>query len=148
MTATLSDRINQVLADRGWTQADLARRANTTTATAANWATKKVNPEHVKALMLFNIAEALEVDPRWLLLGDSAQYRITEGSIPAYSGLDIPALEAAIEDAITTGVRNERSPTPPLLAQMISILYGHYTGRDSDGRAPVEKLLSGSKTLV
>src|SRR5580765_3675884 len=136
-TTTMSQRIAQVLADRGWIPADLSRKAKLTTAGVAQWMNDGVQAEHVKAFTLFRVAEALEVDPRWLLLGESAEYRISEGSVPTYSSdIDMKALNAAIEDAITSGKRNNRNPPPDILAQMISILYGHYIGHDSDGAKP------------
>jgi len=50
--------------------ADLARASDTTTATISNWLNDNVVPEHVKAVQLFKIADAVQLDPRELLLGD------------------------------------------------------------------------------
>lgn len=49
--------------------ADLARAAETTTATVSNWLNDHVKAEHVKAEQLFRIADAVKLDPRELLFG-------------------------------------------------------------------------------
>lgn len=55
--------------------ADLARAADTTTATISNWLNDNVVPEHVKAIQLFKIADAVEADPHELLLGTPSKVR-------------------------------------------------------------------------
>ena len=50
--------------------AEVARRARTTEATISNWVADKISPDHVKATMLLNIADAIQMDPRELLLGE------------------------------------------------------------------------------
>lgn len=50
--------------------ADLARASDTTTATISNWLNDNVVPEHVKAVQLFKIADAVAIDPRELLIGE------------------------------------------------------------------------------
>jgi hypothetical protein len=49
--------------------ADLARAADTTTATVSNWLNDHVKADHVKAEQLFRIADAVKLDPRELLFG-------------------------------------------------------------------------------
>ena len=49
--------------------ADLARAADSTTATVSNWLNDNVKADHVKAEQLFRIADAVKMDPRELLLG-------------------------------------------------------------------------------
>ena len=64
------------------TAADLARRAESTTATISNWLNDIVDPDHVKAVQLFKIADAVNTDPRALLLGTSAPASVREGRAP------------------------------------------------------------------
>lgn len=64
------------------TAADLARRAESTTATISNWLNDIVDPDHVKAVQLFKIADAVNTDPRALLLGTSATATIREDRAP------------------------------------------------------------------
>lgn len=49
--------------------ADLARAADTTTATVSNWLNDHVKANHVKAEQLFRMADAVKLDPRELLFG-------------------------------------------------------------------------------
>lgn len=49
--------------------ADLARAADSTTATVSNWLNDNVKANHVKAEQLFRIADAVKMDPRELLFG-------------------------------------------------------------------------------
>lgn len=58
--------------------AEVARRAKTTEATIHNWLKDKVRTDHVKAFQLFNIADAVEADPRSLLLGQWAGAHVHE----------------------------------------------------------------------
>ncbi len=51
--------------------ADLARAADSTTATISNWLNDHVSPAHVKAEQLFRIADAAKLDARELLYGVS-----------------------------------------------------------------------------
>jgi len=53
--------------------ADLARASDTTTATISNWLNDNVVAEHVKAVQLFKIADAVGIDARELLLGEPSK---------------------------------------------------------------------------
>lgn len=64
---TLGKRLSAAMA--GMKPAELARRAESTTATISNWMNDNVLPEHVKAVQLFKIADAVGADPRELLTG-------------------------------------------------------------------------------
>jgi len=67
---TLGQRLAAAMKDAGHPRpADLARAADTTTATISNWLNDHVKPGHVKAEQLFRIADAVKLDPRELLLG-------------------------------------------------------------------------------
>lgn len=63
--------------------ADLARASDTTTATISNWLNDNVVPEHVKAVQLFKIADAVAIDPRELLLGEASRAGAVELSAPS-----------------------------------------------------------------
>ncbi|HLU91597.1 MAG TPA: helix-turn-helix transcriptional regulator [Pedomonas sp.] len=69
---TLGQRLEATMKARGLQPAEVARRAKTTEATIHNWLKDKVRTDHVKAFQLFNIADALEADPRSLLFGQWA----------------------------------------------------------------------------
>ena len=58
--------------------ADLARAAETTTASISNWLNDNVDPDHVKAVQLFKIADAVGADPRELLLGTPSPAQVRE----------------------------------------------------------------------
>lgn len=78
-------RIETALQKKGWNQADLVREAASTSATVSNWMNDMVKTDHVKALQLFRIADALGVDPRWLLLGEYTPPRVAESQAPYQS---------------------------------------------------------------
>ncbi|MEO6103127.1 MAG: helix-turn-helix transcriptional regulator, partial [Pseudoxanthomonas sp.] len=69
LKSTLGERLSQALRDHGLSPVDLARRARTTEATISNWLNDKVQPGHVKAAQLFDIADAAQVNARELLNG-------------------------------------------------------------------------------
>lgn len=58
--------------------ADLARAAKTSTATISNWMKDAVTPENVKAIQLFQIADAVGADPRYLLFGTHSKPRVND----------------------------------------------------------------------
>lgn len=78
MQTTLGQRIRDAMRAIGIHDAELARRAKTTTATIANWTNDHVEPGHVKAQMLFQIADALGADPRQLLTGETIKGTLRE----------------------------------------------------------------------
>jgi len=63
--------------------ADLARASDTTTATISNWLNDNVVPEHVKAVQLFKIADAVQMDARELLLGQRSAVPAAEQLPPS-----------------------------------------------------------------
>lgn len=69
--------------------AEVARRAKTTEATISNWTSDKISPDHVKATMLLNIAEAVQMDARELLLGERSTPRNVHESPVIYSSQDL-----------------------------------------------------------
>ena len=78
MASTLKERIEESLAKLGMKPADLARKAKSTTATVSNWMNDMVKVEHVKAIQLFRMADALNVDSRWLLTGETTSSHVRE----------------------------------------------------------------------
>lgn len=82
-TSTLGSRLSAaMLASDIGTAADLARRAESTTATISNWMNDMVDPDHVKAVQLFKIADAVHADPRALLLGTPSTNAVREHRTP------------------------------------------------------------------
>ena len=72
--------------------ADLARAAESTTATISNWLNDHVSPGHVKAEQLFRIADAVKLDPRELLYGMQGRGVGERGSgyyMPSEAHLDV-----------------------------------------------------------
>lgn len=67
---TLGSRLAARMQQLNVHAAEVARRAKTTEATVSNWLSDKIQADHVKAAMLLNIADAVEMDPRELLLGE------------------------------------------------------------------------------
>lgn len=68
---TLGQRLRGALEARGLSPAKVAALAGTTESTVSNWLNDQVQPENVKAAMLFAIADATGADPRFLLTGDA-----------------------------------------------------------------------------
>lgn len=66
---TFAERLLQCIADRGATQADVARHAGISAASVSDWATGKTQAGHVKAEPLLRAAAYLQVHPLWLLTG-------------------------------------------------------------------------------
>jgi len=67
---TLGQRLAAAMKEAGHPRpADLARAAQSTTATVSNWLNDNVKADHVKAEQLFRIADAVKMDPRELLFG-------------------------------------------------------------------------------
>lgn len=61
------DRIGHILAERGWSWSELARRMGKTTSAASQWSGKRAFP---RENVLYAIARELGVDMGWLLTGD------------------------------------------------------------------------------
>lgn len=97
--------------------AEVARRASTSEATVSNWILNNVKTDHVKALMLLNIADALEMDPRELLLGEpSAAVRESRASYSASHDLQPDALTVAFQLATEVeeaALLKRGQPLPP-----------------------------------
>lgn len=86
---TLGTRLAEALRERKMSPAALAREARTSEATISNWLNDNVQPDHVKAKLLFAITAAAGVEPAWLLSGEGrrdrlsvAEQAVTYGSQP------------------------------------------------------------------
>jgi len=86
--STLGKRLAQRMAERDIHAAELARRAKTTEATISNWLDDNVQLAHVKALQLFNIANALGIDAQYLLIGETGGSALREEPAP-YASQDL-----------------------------------------------------------
>ena len=122
---TLRDRVQTAMDALGMTPADLARAAESTTATVSNWRNGMVNPEHVKAAQLFKIADALKVDGRWLLLGDLGPARINEtaGTYESSHALKSDVLKIAIQLVTEVLSEGKRTLPPGKQAEAIQLAY-------------------------
>lgn len=79
---TIGQRLKKAMNALGIHQAELARRADVSTATMANWLNDKVETEHVKAAALFQIANAAG------LTGHELLYDTPERTPPGHVGED------------------------------------------------------------
>nr|WP_239530073.1 transcriptional regulator [Stenotrophomonas maltophilia] len=89
---TLGQRLSIAMKKAGHPRpADLARAADSTTATISNWLNDHVSPAHVKAEQLFRIADAAKLDARELLYGVSGLGVGERGNtyIPSQAHLDV-----------------------------------------------------------
>lgn len=101
MTAkTLRERIDISLAAKGYSPADLVREADSTSATISNWRNDVVKTEHVKAVQLFRISDALGVNPRWLLTGEGVQYAGVGEAFGEHSAASQPVKSENLKIAI------------------------------------------------
>lgn len=66
---TFAERLLISIEDRKTSQAEVARKAGISGASVSDWATGKVQPDHIKAAPLLKAATFLQVEPLWLLLG-------------------------------------------------------------------------------
>lgn len=127
-SATIGSRLAARMDDLGIHAAEVARRARTTEATVSNWLGDKISPDHVKATMLLAIADAVEMDPRELLLGQRAGgYRVHE-SMPAYTSQDLQpdtltlAFQLATDALAELGKQGKTLP-PSKLAEIAKVAF-------------------------
>ena len=124
MADTLRDRIEIALQKRGWKPADLVREAASTSATVSNWMNDMVKTDHVKALQLFRIADALGVDPRWLLLGEFSPVMFGESPAP-YQSQAVKSEVLTIAIQLVSEALEERGRTlpPSKQAEAVNLAY-------------------------
>jgi transcriptional regulator with XRE-family HTH domain len=132
MTAqSLGQRLELRMRERELQPAEVARRAKTSEATIHNWLKDKVRTDHVKAAQLFNIADAVDADPRELLLGqvnsiraplrvaESASYEVSQVLKPDALTLAFQ-LATEVEDALQ---RQSRTLPPEKRAELTQLAY-------------------------
>lgn len=78
---SIGDRIKQARKDRGFSQADLARRVGVSQPAIANWESGIHDP---RRLMLAKLAEALETPLDWLAAGDRSIVESDKHAAAAY----------------------------------------------------------------
>lgn len=125
MGSTLQTRVQQAMDAKSWSPADLARASQSTTATISNWRNGMVVAEHVKAEQLFRIADALEVDGRWLLTGEFGSSRVNESS-PGYGAshvLQRDVLKIAIQLVRDVLAEGKKTLPPAKEAEAIQLAY-------------------------
>lgn len=126
---TLGQRLEARMKACNLQPAEVARRAKTTEATVHNWLKDKVRMDHVKAFQLFNIADAVEADPRELLLGQwpGANLRLAEPAQPYPSQvLKQDALTLAFQlatDAEDALQKQGRTLPPSKRAELTQLAY-------------------------
>ncbi len=115
MASTLGSRLKTALDRANLRPASAARLAGTTEATLSNWLKDNVKADHVKALQLFRISEAVKVDPRELLLGEraSSQFRIAEPA-PGYQSQPVkPELWTIAIQLVIETLKERNVDLPP-----------------------------------
>lgn len=73
MASTLAERLRETLVTAGISNADLARLVGVTRSAVTHWVngtSPNIRPEH-----LFRIADALNIEARWLATGDGPKIR-------------------------------------------------------------------------
>lgn len=115
---SLGERLQLRMTELGLHAAEVARRAKTTEATVSNWVLNNVKADHVKALMLLNIADAVEIDPRELLLGEPSAYAGVRESHGRYLSQDLQPDTLTVAFQLATEVEEaalakKGKPLPP-----------------------------------
>ncbi len=103
---------------------DLARRARTTEATISNWLNDKVQPAHVKAAQLFDIADAAQVNARLLLTGaaDSDQVSAVREDRSGYESQPVQLETWKIAFQLVAEVLGEDLTLPPEKQAEVTLL--------------------------
>jgi len=109
--AGIADRIRKVLADEGWSERELARRAGFTTPSQLNGILRNLDRDEgaVERSTLQRIARGAGVSERWLLLGEGAAGDEDIARGPSTSESARPHLLNAIgfDDALAEARRRE-----------------------------------------
>lgn len=95
---TLANRLRTARRRRGWSQRELAARANTTQGVIQ----KIENGDSLRPRIIGAIAEALEVEPAWLVFGASETERLSPEAVAvakAWSELPEPE-RSAVRDSV------------------------------------------------
>lgn len=121
---SLGTRLKAAMARKNIGAVELAEAAETTDVTIHNWREDKVNIDHVKAIRLFKIADALEMDPYELLLGQTspaARLADPRAGYPASQDLQQDTLTIAFQ-LVEEALQGKAQP-PAKRAEMTQICY-------------------------
>jgi transcriptional regulator with XRE-family HTH domain len=122
---SLAARVQLAMDAAKMSPADLARASQSTTATISNWRNGNVDPDHVKASQLFRIADALQVDGRWLLLGSFGPAKVNESSLGYEESHPLKRDVFTIAIQLVTEELDKRGMTlpPPKKAEAMELAY-------------------------
>ena len=124
---TLGARLQVAMKARKLSSPALARLADTTPATVHNWLNDNVQVDHIKAVQLFRMADAVHADPRDLLFGDEAAqpaWRVAEDQLlypshPVQSEHLIIAIQLVTEEL----AKQDRLLPPEKQAEAVKLAY-------------------------
>lgn len=97
---TISERMFQIMNDKGISQAQLSKLTGISTRTISDWNMKKTNPGADKIMI---ICEALDITPEILLMGDDIGDVGSGGNRNSKNHTDV---DIASEDRIIEAYRN------------------------------------------
>lgn len=121
-TSSLGSRLRAAMQARQLTPAELARLAGATDATMSNWLNDNVRVDHVKAMQLFRIADAVGVGARHLLLGDD-QETFSPEQAPQSQPLQQQYLTMAIQLVAEALAKGGLTLPPAKQAEAIHLAY-------------------------
>lgn len=103
---------------------EVAQAAQTSDVTIHNWREDKVNIDHVKAVMLLNIAQALDEDPYELLLGRAASTTsLADRRAPYPASQDLQQDTLTLAFQLVEEALQGKSQPPEKRAEMTQICY-------------------------
>jgi transcriptional regulator with XRE-family HTH domain len=122
-TTTLSQRLTSALKRAEISPVALAKKAGTSEATISNWLNDKVQVDHVKAVLVLRIANALKVRPEWLLLDQGAM----DGNVTEAAGASHPVKPETLTISLqlVAEALDEKSLTlpPAKRAELTALVY-------------------------
>ncbi|WP_143703963.1 MULTISPECIES: helix-turn-helix domain-containing protein [Luteimonas] len=123
-SGSLGTRLKAALERAGRKPVDVARAAGTTEATIHNWINDKVVVEHVKAKMLWKIAQAAQIEPFELLLGEPAKVTHLHESKAGYApSQDLQRDVLTLAFQLVEEALQGRTQTPEKRAEMVQICH-------------------------
>lgn len=122
---TLGQRLTAAMQRKSMSNADLARLAESTTATISNWMNDKVLPEHVKAAQLFPIANALDLSGHELLTGTLEPISAVQEARASYDSQAVKLAEWRIAFQLVAEALDDKGLTlpPPKRAEVTLLAY-------------------------
>lgn len=116
--SAIASRMAQALAAKGWSQGELARRANIRPETVSRYLAGENRPRTKEALA---IAKALAVTTDWLLTGAEALTSLDDGYEAAPGDLETAVAVYKLEPSSEAALRNQRwSGGPPVLEDLLA----------------------------